>query len=68
MSRLDRWRTIVNGHSAEKTITKRGAEKWVKLAREQGWDARVERTRLCPTCGCHGCPDGADCPDAGEVR
>lgn len=62
----DRWRTIVNGHSAKSTTTKRGAEKWAKLARRHGLPAHAERTRICGTCGLHGCPGGNACPDAGE--
>lgn len=61
---LDRWRTIVNGHSAKSTITRRGAEQWADLARDAGLPARIERTRLAPCCGTHDCPGGQDCPDA----
>lgn len=62
----DRWRTIVNGHSAKSTATRRGAKKWAKLARGHGMPAHAERTRLCSTCGLHECPGGEDCPDASE--
>lgn len=60
---LDRWRTIVNGHSAKSTITRRGAQQWADVAEEGGLDAHVERTQLAPCCGTHACPGGSSCPD-----
>ncbi|MEV6036067.1 hypothetical protein AB0L65_33270 [Nonomuraea sp. NPDC052116] len=60
----DRWRTIVNGHSAKSTFTKRTAERYAQYASDEGMAAHAERTNLCPTCGLHGCPGGQDCPDA----
>lgn len=60
----DRYRVIVNGHSAKATRTKWGAEKWAQVARDGGLPAHVEQTRICPTCELHGCPGGSKCPDA----
>jgi hypothetical protein len=60
----DRWRTIVGGHSAKSSLTRRTAERYAGYAREAGMPARVERTRLCPSCRLHGCPGGDQCPDA----
>lgn len=61
---VDRYRVIVNGHSAKATVTRRGAEKWAQLARDDGMSAHVEPTSICPACGLHGCPGGSDCPEA----
>ncbi|MEO3875498.1 hypothetical protein ABGB18_42525 [Nonomuraea sp. B12E4] len=66
--RPDRYRVIVNDHSAKSTATKRSAEGWAKLARGHGMSAHVEATNVCPTCGLHGCPQGAACPDAAEAK
>ncbi|MEU7743348.1 hypothetical protein [Nonomuraea sp. NPDC049158] len=63
----DRYRVVVNGHSAKKTLTRRGAESWAQLARDHNMSAHVEKTSICPTCGLHGCPGGRDCPDAGDA-
>lgn len=63
----DRYRVIVNGHSAEKTLTKRGAESLAQLARDNDMPAHVEKTNICPTCDLHGCPGGQKCPDAGDA-
>ncbi|MET8864701.1 hypothetical protein ABZW11_17325 [Nonomuraea sp. NPDC004580] len=63
MTVLDRYRVIVNGHSAKATTTKRSAKSYAGLAREQGWRARVEPTQVCGTCGLHRCGGEAVCPD-----
>jgi hypothetical protein len=65
--RMDRYRVIVNGHSATATFTRRGAESLAQLARDNDLPAHVERTAVCPRCDLHGCPGGKDCPDAGET-
>jgi hypothetical protein len=62
--RTDRYRVIVNGHSAEKTITKRGAESLAQLARDSNLPAHVEPTEVCPDCGLHRHGGEATCPDA----
>jgi hypothetical protein len=62
--RKDRYRVVVNGHSATATFTKRGAESWARFANDNGLPAHVEPTRICPTCDLHGCAGGKDCPDA----
>lgn len=61
---LDRYRVIVNGHSAKQAVTKRGAKSLAQLARDHGMAAHVQKTRICPTCDLHGCPGGKHCPDA----
>lgn len=66
--RTDRYRVVVNGDAgAEKTFTKRGAESFAQLARDNDMPAHVEKTNICPTCDLHGCPGGQKCPDAGET-
>jgi hypothetical protein len=62
--RKDSYRVIVNGHSAKATRTRRGAEKWAKVARDAGMPAHVEPTNICTTCGLHGCSGGRNCLDA----
>lgn len=64
----DRYRVIVNGHSAKQTTaTRRGAESLAQLARDNGLPAHVEKTSICPTCELHGCPGGKACPDANDA-
>ncbi|MFG1683463.1 hypothetical protein ACGFNP_25065 [Nonomuraea sp. NPDC049269] len=62
----DRYRVIVNGHSAEKTITKRGAESLAQLALDNDLPAHVEPTEVCPDCGLHRHGGEDTCPDAPE--
>lgn len=65
MFKRDRYRVVVNGHSAKSTTTRRGAQQWADVLVEGGLpDAHVEPTRLSPCCGTHDCPGGKDCPDA----
>ncbi|MEU8362295.1 hypothetical protein AB0C27_40385 [Nonomuraea sp. NPDC048882] len=61
---LDRYRVIVNGHSAKSAITKRTAESYAELARGNGLQAHVEPTQVCEVCGLHRCGGAATCPDA----
>ena len=66
---LDRYRVVSpHDNDMKRTATKRGTEKWAELARGIGIDAGVEPTSLCDCCGLHGCPGGADCPDADTTR
>lgn len=60
----DRYRVIVNGHSAKAIRTRRGAEKYAQYARDEGMPAHVEPTNVCPICELHGCSGGSECPDA----
>lgn len=51
-----RWTTVVGGFTTKETVTKRGADKWTKLAKDNGLKARTERLAKCPRCDIHGCP------------
>ncbi|MET8985793.1 hypothetical protein ABZW49_10130 [Nonomuraea wenchangensis] len=63
MKLRDRYRVIVNGNSAKATATLETAEEYAQLARDQGWQAHVEPTQICKTCGLHRCGGETTCKD-----
>lgn len=61
---MAKWSVIVNGHVSKETRTKRGADRWTRVARGAGLDSRTERTQKCGRCGLHRCGGAAKCRES----